>query len=259
MFVTYNGTTPVVTLSGGTPSAPRIRPTLIPAGSYTVEISVSSLFSPTSTSWGRASFRASSTTVSSTEVYTITFAASSTYSFEDVNNPAATLGYFSTTATFGQSSPTSAPVTSKNKQANSDVVGSAVAGAKKPTTLEATVSAHGAVSLEAGAKRVSKLGAKRYDVVVEDKSRSAGFTLQKRGQRAIVITGTGFTGKAVAHAHPRHRHLVLLQLDRAWSTRSQGELHHPLEGKKREGRSPPFSSTRKPMLMQQRRASSSER
>ena len=86
-------------------------------------------------------------------------------------------------------------MTSKNKQANSDVVGSAVTGAKKPTTLEATVSAHGLVSLDASARRVSKLGAKRYDVVVEDRSRSAGFTLQKRGQRAIVVTGTGFTGK----------------------------------------------------------------
>jgi hypothetical protein len=54
---------------------------------------------------------------------------------------------------------------------------------------------HGTVSLEASAKRVSKLGPKRYVVVVEDRSRSAGFTLQKRGARAIIVTGTSFTGK----------------------------------------------------------------
>lgn len=193
MFVTYNGETPVVTLSSGATVGTSTPPgTLIPAGAYTVEISVSSEPADFQIVGPGLNFLDNEP---SSEVYTITFAASSTYSFEDVNNPSGTLGYFSTTATFGQSSPASAPVTSKNKQANSDVVGSAVAAAKKPTTLEATVSADGGVSLAMSAKRVAKLGAKRYDVVVEDRSRSAGFTLQKRGQRAIVITGTGYTGK----------------------------------------------------------------
>lgn len=193
MFVTYNGTTPVVTLpSGATVGTANPPGTLIPAGPYTVEISVSSEPADFQIVGPGLSFLDNEP---STEVYTITFAASSTYAFEDVNNPAGTLGYFSTTATFGQSTPSTTPVTSKNKQANSDVVGSAVAAAKKPVTLEATVNAHGAVSLDATAKRVAKLGAKRYDIVVEDRSRSAGFTLQKRGQRGIQITGAAFTGK----------------------------------------------------------------
>lgn len=193
LFVTYNGTTPLVTLSSGAQVGAASPPgTVIPAGTYTVEIAVTSEPADFQIVGPGLNFLDNEP---STEVYTITFAASSTYSFEDVNNPAATLGYFSTTATFGQSTPTTAPVTSKNKQANSDVVGSSVARAKQPPTLEATVSARGAVSLDTSAKRVARLGARRYVVVVEDRSHTAGFTLQKRGQRAIEVTGTGFTGK----------------------------------------------------------------
>jgi hypothetical protein len=193
LFVTYNGTTPVVTLPSGAAVGTSNPPgTLIPAGVYTVEISVSSLPADFQIVGPGLNFLDNEP---STEVYTITFAASSTYSYEDVDNPGTTVGYFSTTATFGQGSSTPPSVTSKNPQANSDVVGSAVAAAKKPETLEATVSARGTVSLDASAKRVAKLGAKRYVVVVEDRSRKAGFTLQKRGGRALELTGTSFTGK----------------------------------------------------------------
>ena len=86
MFVTYNGTTPVVTLPGGTTVGTATPPgTLILAGSYTVEISVSSEPADFQIVGPGLSFLDNEP---STEVYTITFAASSTYSFEDVNNPA---------------------------------------------------------------------------------------------------------------------------------------------------------------------------
>jgi hypothetical protein len=193
LFVAYNGTTPVVTLSSGAAVGTSNPPgTLIPAGTYTVEISVSS---------EPADFQIVGPGINfldnepSTEVYTLTFAASSTYAFEDVTNPSGTLGYFSTTATISTGTAQSAPPKAKQKETNTDIVGSQAPAGKKPKTLEATVSPAGAVSLDAGARRVAKLGPKRYVVVVEDRSRRAGFTLQRRGQRAIVVTGTGFTGE----------------------------------------------------------------
>ncbi len=160
MFVTYNGTTPVVTLPGGATVGTANPPgTLIPAGSYTVEISVSSEPADFQIVGPGLSFLDNEP---STEVYTITFAASSTYSFEDVNNPAGTLGYFSTTATFRRKL-ADLGTRDLEEQPEAQLRCGQLGGPAevRPTPLEATVSAHGAVSLEAGAKRVSKLGAKR--------------------------------------------------------------------------------------------------
>lgn len=193
LVVTYDGDTPTVALSGGAPvGAPTPPGTQIPAGTYTVEINVSS---------APADFQIVGPGVNfldnepSSEVYTISFAAGSTYAFEDVTDPSATLGYFSTSSTAAPAAPAPAPTLSSTAESNSDLVGSAASSTPKPVALAAGVSRSGGATLLVGGKPVTTLKPARYTFSVVDQDPSAGFNLQQQGKPSLALTGSAFTGR----------------------------------------------------------------
>lgn len=186
LFVVYNGSIPTVTLASGAPVGTPTPPgTLIPAGTYTVQISVAS---------GPADFQIVGPGVSfldnepSTEVYALTFAPSSTYSYEDVSDPSATLGYFSTTSTLAPTTTVAPPTLSSSSESNSDVVGSAVTAVQKPAELEATVTRAEATSLTEGGRAVARLEAGRYTFLVGAAVAKTSFYLEERGHAPIALS-----------------------------------------------------------------------
>jgi hypothetical protein len=194
LLVNYDGAGPTVTLPNGTPVGTTTPPgTLLPAGAYTVDITVTS---------GSPQFQIVGPGVNflddepTEEVFTITFLPNSTYTYEDVADPAATVGVFSTTATIAASPATTNPKTSTNAESNSDPVGAAVSSPAEPgqsSTLTAVVTGS-ETTLSLDGRPVSHVRAGRYRLVIVDRSRSAGFLLRMTGHPASTATGAAFTG-----------------------------------------------------------------
>jgi hypothetical protein len=191
--VNYNGAAPTVTLPNGTPVGTASPPgTVIPAGTYTVDISVTS---------GSPDFQIVGPGVNfldnepTEEVFTITFAPSSTYVYEDVTNPSGTARSFSTTAAAAPGTAATPTESSTTPQTNTDVVGSGLPAATGAVSLAATVSGQGAATLSHGGTEVSRLKSGRYTLVVEDHSSKAGFMLQRSGRAPTVVSGGPFVGR----------------------------------------------------------------
>lgn len=206
LVVSYTGSTPTVTLAGGAPVGTASPPgTLIPAGTYTVEINVSSMPADFQIVGPGVNFLDNEP---SSEVYTISFAPGSTYSFEDVTDPSGTLGYFSTSTSTAPTAPAPAPTLSPTNESNSDLVGSATGSGQASTQLDATVSAGGIPTLLRAGKPVTTLKAGRYSFVIADRDPRAGFNLEQQGKPSQALTGGPFTGR---------RTLTLTLTRGAWS------------------------------------------
>jgi hypothetical protein len=191
--VNYNGAAPTVTLPNGTPvGTPSPPGTVIPAGTYTVDISVTS---------GSPDFQIVGPGVNfldnepTEEVFTITFAPSSTYVYEDVTNPSGTARSFSTTAAVAPGAAATPTQSSTTPQTNSDVVGSDLPAAARAVSLAATVSGENVASLSDGGTKVSRLKSGRYTLVVVDHSSSGGFVLQRSGRTPTVVSSAPFVGR----------------------------------------------------------------
>ena len=121
---------------------------------------------------------------------------SSTYAAEDENAPASTRVYFSTAAT-GSSASLLSPSTSSSGTAGGssqgDIVGSAVLPYRG--RLAATVASGGRATLTRGGRTVSTLQAGRYDIVVSDLTRTAGFSLEHARDEPVALTGVLYKGR----------------------------------------------------------------
>jgi hypothetical protein len=149
-----------------------------------------------------------------TETWDETFQPNSSYQFEDDTNPAATLRFFSTTASGGASSIGSAAgagtASSGSTSSSGGVVGSKSATeTKKATplpqrgTLVASVSSAGKLSLERAGKPVATLVSGRYTIRVTDRTKRNGFILQESGRASRSLTSAPFVGvKAVTVSLP---------------------------------------------------------
>ncbi len=137
------------------------------------------------------------------EQFLETLLPSSTYTAQDDYRPTLqvvfrTSATGSSTATASGGSASQAGSSSKAKTGstgNVPVVGSARLGFRGE--LAATVSPAGKLSLTVDGKRVSEesLKAGRYAIVVVDRSKTAGLTLQRRDHASTTISGGPFTGK----------------------------------------------------------------
>jgi hypothetical protein len=136
------------------------------------------------------------------EQYLETLLPSSTYTAQDDYRPSLQV-VFRTSATGSSiaspSAGSSSPGSSKAKTGsieNAPTVGSARLPYRGE--LAATVSAAGRLSLTRGGKRVggvASLKAGRYSIVVVDRSKTAGLTLQRLHFTGTTIAGGSFTGK----------------------------------------------------------------
>jgi hypothetical protein len=134
------------------------------------------------------------------KLFNATFAPSSTYVAQDLNQPSLTRATF---ATLASGAPSPVAVTyggGKGKaQQSVDIVGSL----KLQGTLHATVSANGALTLMSAGKTVSKLPAGRYKIAISDQDPKAGF---------IVLGPTYTAPKALTPTRFRGTHSVTLAL-----------------------------------------------
>jgi hypothetical protein len=136
-----------------------------------------------------------------TELYDVTLAPSSTYTFSDDRQPSLAHVVFSTASSAsaagssGSSSHGSSAGSSSGTSKNSDIAGSGVkAAAPFRGKLAASVGAAGKVTLTAGGARVLKLRSGRYSITVVDRTSKGGFTLQEIRKPAIALTGPSFIG-----------------------------------------------------------------
>jgi hypothetical protein len=131
------------------------------------------------------------------ELLTITLRPSSTYAYEDSRHPELGRIVFATSSG-GSSAETSSgagrPATGaySGSVTNTSPVGSGV----KPIagTLSATVSSAG-ITLSRQGRSVSLLKSGRYRIAVDDRTRSAGFTIERTDKKPVPITGASFVGK----------------------------------------------------------------
>jgi len=122
---------------------------------------------------------------------------SSTYVAEDTNAPAATEKVFTTSATGSSSAliptkPTTTVAGSGSESSQPDLLGSALAPYRG--SLQATVSAGGAATLDRDGRSVGALSAGRYELHVNDRSRRAGFFLERSNQKPLAVTGALYLG-----------------------------------------------------------------
>ena len=131
-----------------------------------------------------------------------TFAANSTYTMVDLNQPSVARAVITTTATGSASSPTgpstSAGGTSPSAKGStqSSLVGSAVVPFRGK--LAATVDAAGKLSLTTKGKPVATLKAGLYTFTVVDKSATSGFEIQRLKAGATTLTSVAYKGTHVA-------------------------------------------------------------
>lgn len=178
---------PVGTTSGA--------PTVIPAGTYKVILDDSSgaemeldLAGP-----GVKLVTNMAHTETSSTAYYESFQPSSTYTFRDDNRPSV-VWTFQTSAETLASTPTTTtdcPTCKKPGTTGSgDIVGSAIG-----KTLTGTVAAGGKLGLSFSGARVGRLKAGRYTIVVDDRSPSRGFILERLGAKPQTLTGAALVGK----------------------------------------------------------------
>ena len=188
----------------GAPTAPG---TVVPAGTYTIVLNNNSLddlgdphsFHLTGPGVNLAAGGVVQTT------WTATFQPSSTYVFQDDDNPTSrdvfgTPGSGATattvpapTTTTGANTGTTPKATSNNPLATkpppaSTVFRGTLLAIVGPKTLTLTV----------GGKPVRSLKSGRYRIAVTDRSTQGGFTIQRIKQRATTVSGVSFVGKRSA-------------------------------------------------------------
>jgi hypothetical protein len=188
----------------GTPNPPG---TVVPAGTYTIDLNNNGLDDVGGTHVfhliGPGVNLSAGNNLYATLVWTATFAPSSTYVYQDDNNPGTIHEVFGTpgsgagTGTTSTPSTVSAPTSGSSgkpkKPTSQDIVGSAVVAFRG--TLVGTVSASGAVKLTHDGKPVTNLKSGRYTFQVTDGSKTAGFNVQAIGVSPVTVTTSPFTGK----------------------------------------------------------------
>jgi hypothetical protein len=119
---------------------------------------------------------------------------SSTYMAYDVNAPAATRVYFTTSATGSSSSlvTTTPSQTSGKGSSQPDIVGSGIT--EVLGTLRAGINTHGVATLSLDGRKVGSLKAGRYNLRAEDPTAHSGLVLRKAGESWETITTLAFEG-----------------------------------------------------------------
>jgi hypothetical protein len=187
----------------GTPSPPG---TLVPAGTYTINLNNNGLDDAGGMHvfhlFGPGVNLSAGNNLYDTTVWTATFQPSSTYVYQDDNNPTTIHEVFGTPGSGAGTGTTSPPTTvaappgaaggKKSKPASQDIVGSAYVPLRG--TLVGTVGATGALKLTWDGKPVTSLKAGRYTFRVTDSSKKAGFTVQEIKNDAVTVTTSPFTG-----------------------------------------------------------------
>jgi len=127
---------------------------------------------------------------------TSTFQPSSTYVFQDLNQPSVTKMSITTLATGTPTPPATTPydATSGKGTTSQDIVGSdrkaAVIG-----TLTGALSSNGSPTLMLKGKPVATLKAGRYTFRISDQDAKASFTIQAAGGKQDALTTPSFVGK----------------------------------------------------------------
>jgi hypothetical protein len=130
------------------------------------------------------------------ELDTVTFQAGASYVAQDDLDPAATR---TTIAVASSGSPPAPAAPASGSRPSSAAASAAPAGAAAGLgtlrgTLTGTVAASGRLTLVAKGRPVSALKPGRYVLKVVDRSRRAGFTLQRVHGAPLVVTGAAFVG-----------------------------------------------------------------
>jgi hypothetical protein len=191
----------------GNPTPPG---TVVPAGTYTIDLNNNSL----DDLGNPHSFRLSGPGVNLSaggvvqSTWTATFQAASVYTYQDDDNPSSKF-YFGTTGSGATSTvPTvnttssTPPVTGTTPKAtdNSPLAGKSASGPSASTyrgILVATVRP-GKLTLTRNGKPVAEILQGRYRIVVTDTSRTGGFTIQEAGRPGTTVSGVSFVGKRSA-------------------------------------------------------------
>ena len=192
-----------VQLPNGTPVGVKSgTPTVIPAGYYTVELNQPGCVdTPAFILQGPGVNLLDDMQAGEivTDAQSAVFQPNSTYTWRDGStNPPVYYTFQTNGDVLGTPPPVIAaskvPL-SKNKEANSSVVGSGLSSSKSLGSLAGAVSSAGVLQLSLGGKTVSKLTAGLYSLTVVDKSGKQGFMLEKAGHPAMSITSGAFVGK----------------------------------------------------------------
>ena len=134
-----------------------------------------------------------------TELFDMTLAPNSTYTFSDSRQPNLAHVVFSTASTASTSSGSSGRGASTGSSSgtsnNSGIIGSGLKASVFRGNLAGSVGATGKLTLTAGGTKVLRLLAGRYRITVADTTAKRGFTLQEIQKPAIALTGRSFVGK----------------------------------------------------------------
>jgi hypothetical protein len=132
--------------------------------------------------------------------FTATFAASSTYTWRNNEQPGIVFTFATSAATGSTGSgPTATTPTSSGSKPGTpakSIVGSAVVPFRGK--LAATVDAVGKLALTTKGKPVTSLKAGLYTFTVVDKSATSGFAIQKLKASSLTLTGVAYKGTHVA-------------------------------------------------------------
>jgi hypothetical protein len=125
---------------------------------------------------------------------TWTLQPGSTYTLEDLNQPAATAMTITTLAGGTPQQPTTSPydATSGKGSLSTDLIGSSVLRG----TLQGKLAANGKLTLTLNGKSVSKLQSGRYTFAITDLDKKGGVSLQLNGKNvdATQLSGQAFVG-----------------------------------------------------------------
>jgi hypothetical protein len=144
--------------------------------------------------------------------YVETFLPSSTYSYQDDDQPGLVWSFATGAAAAPPATTIPTPTPPPPAQSGSKGSGGGGAGSspsllgpplvagRSPLvgSLVGTVSAAGALTLRFEGKEVTTLAAGRYRITVSDASRTRGFILQELDRPAITVTGPAFVGTRTA-------------------------------------------------------------
>jgi hypothetical protein len=187
----------------GTPSAPG---TVVPSGTYTIQVNNNGLDDTGGEHFfhllGPGVNLSVGSNLYATLTWTATFQPSSTYVYQDDQNPNTIREVFGTpgsgAGTGAVSPPQSVPGASssgsgKSAPTSNNIVGSAIVPFRG--TLAGTVGPSGKLTLTVKGKPVTSLKTGRYTIAVTDRSPKSGFIVQKSHSGATTVTGVAFVGK----------------------------------------------------------------
>ncbi len=192
---------------GTTIGAPTPPGTVIPAGTYTIDLNNNSLDDLADPHeyhlFGPGVNLSAGSAVQAT--WTATFQPGSTYVYQDDLNPTTLHEVFGTpgsgaTSTTVPSGPSGGPSSSGSvgpgpspKPTDNNIVGSAIIPFRG--TLVGAVGRTGKLTLTTKGRAVSRLKSGRYRFTVTDSNRTGGFIVQKVRKGATTVTGVSFVGK----------------------------------------------------------------